>query len=122
MSKRPHFAALEQLSKSNYRDNEPWCLVSSAWWSKFKENESVCPPVDNSNLLSTSGLKPYLKEGKDYVLVPENAWDKVIAQYVKETLAKFRCPPLQCEQLTGLESVRVFCSGTNDALTTNVCG
>lgn len=71
------------------------CLVSTSWydkWVKYTDmvTETIPGPVTNSVLLIEKNeqddicslkLKDGLKEGFDYTLLPEIAWDLLISWY-----------------------------------------
>ncbi|XP_014814915.1 PREDICTED: ubiquitin carboxyl-terminal hydrolase 4 isoform X3 [Calidris pugnax] len=91
-------AELGPLLATALRPGESWYLVDSRWFKQWKKyvgfdswdmfgagDPSVFPgPIDNSGLFSdpeTQSLKEHLIDELDYVLVPTEAWNKLVAWY-----------------------------------------
>ncbi|NWI13996.1 UBP4 hydrolase, partial [Crypturellus soui] len=91
-------AELGPLLALALRPGESWYLVDSRWFKQWKKyvgfdswdmfgvgEPSLFPgPVDNSGLFSdpeTQSLKEHLIDELDYVLVPTEAWNKLVTWY-----------------------------------------
>uniref|UniRef100_A0A8B9BPJ5 Ubiquitin carboxyl-terminal hydrolase n=1 Tax=Anser brachyrhynchus TaxID=132585 RepID=A0A8B9BPJ5_9AVES len=91
-------AELRALLATALRPGEAWYLVDICWFKQWKKfvgfdswdmfgvgDPSLFPgPVDNSGLFSdaeTQSLKEHLIDELDYVLVPTEAWNKLVAWY-----------------------------------------
>ncbi|KAM4651595.1 ubiquitin carboxyl-terminal hydrolase 4 [Discoglossus pictus] len=91
-------AELGELLKTPLRKGEEWYLVDSRWFKQWKKyvgfdswdmynvgESSLYPgPVDNSGLFAdpdTQVLKEHLIDELDYVLVPTEAWNKLMNWY-----------------------------------------
>ncbi|XP_032050129.1 ubiquitin carboxyl-terminal hydrolase 4 [Aythya fuligula] len=91
-------AELRALLATALRPGEAWYLVDISWFKQWKKfvgfdswdmfgvgDPSLFPgPVDNSGLFSdaeTQSLKEHLIDELDYVLVPTEAWNKLVAWY-----------------------------------------
>uniref|UniRef100_A0A8C3KYD7 Ubiquitin carboxyl-terminal hydrolase n=1 Tax=Calidris pygmaea TaxID=425635 RepID=A0A8C3KYD7_9CHAR len=91
-------AELGPLLATALRPGESWYLVDSRWFKQWKKyvgfdswdmfgagDPSVFPgPIDNSGLFGdpeTQSLKEHLIDELDYVLVPTEAWNKLVAWY-----------------------------------------
>uniref|UniRef100_A0A8B9PA23 Ubiquitin carboxyl-terminal hydrolase n=1 Tax=Apteryx owenii TaxID=8824 RepID=A0A8B9PA23_APTOW len=91
-------AELGPLLAMALRPGESWYLVDSRWFKQWKKyvdfdnldmfgvgEPSLFPgPVDNSGLFSdleTQSLKEHLIDELDYVLVPTEAWNKLVTWY-----------------------------------------
>ncbi|OPJ80763.1 ubiquitin carboxyl-terminal hydrolase 4 isoform A [Patagioenas fasciata monilis] len=89
---------LGPLLATALRPGESWYLVDSRWFKQWKkyvgfdswdmagaDDPCLFPgPVDNSGLFSdpeTQSLKEHLIEELDYVLVPTEAWNKLVTWY-----------------------------------------
>ncbi|XP_060780161.1 uncharacterized protein LOC132888139 isoform X2 [Neoarius graeffei] len=83
-----------RLLKTPLQKGDTWYLVDSSWfktWKKYVGFDSwdmlgyqTCHPgpVDNSGLLTDSlSLKEHLIEDLDYILLPKEAWGKLISWY-----------------------------------------
>uniref|UniRef100_A0A8C8G6R7 Ubiquitin carboxyl-terminal hydrolase n=1 Tax=Oncorhynchus tshawytscha TaxID=74940 RepID=A0A8C8G6R7_ONCTS len=86
------------LLKTTLRKGDEWFLIDSRWFKQWKKyvgfdswdmynvgEHSLYPgPVDNSGLFSdheTQILKEHLIDELDYVLVPTEAWNKLVCWY-----------------------------------------
>uniref|UniRef100_A0A671VIW8 Ubiquitin carboxyl-terminal hydrolase n=1 Tax=Sparus aurata TaxID=8175 RepID=A0A671VIW8_SPAAU len=86
------------LLKTTLRKGDEWYLIDSRWFKQWKKyvgfdswdmynvgERSLYPgPVDNSGLFSdqdTQALKEHLIDELDYVLVPTEAWNKLVSWY-----------------------------------------
>ncbi|XP_061778663.1 ubiquitin carboxyl-terminal hydrolase 4 isoform X2 [Nerophis ophidion] len=86
------------LVKTTLRKGDEWYLVDSRWFKQWKKyvgfdswdmynigERSLYPgPIDNSGLFSdqeTQVLKEHLIDELDYVLVPTEAWNKLVSWY-----------------------------------------
>ncbi|KAL0978331.1 hypothetical protein UPYG_G00169110 [Umbra pygmaea] len=86
------------LLKTTLRKGDEWFLIDSRWFKQWKKyvgfdswdmynvgEHSLYPgPVDNSGLFSdpeTQILKDHLIDELDYVLVPTEAWNKLVSWY-----------------------------------------
>uniref|UniRef100_A0A3Q3R0Y4 Ubiquitin carboxyl-terminal hydrolase n=1 Tax=Monopterus albus TaxID=43700 RepID=A0A3Q3R0Y4_MONAL len=86
------------LLKTALRKGDEWYLIDSRWFKQWKKyvgfdswdmynvgERSLYPgPIDNSGLFSdqeTQTLKEHLIDELDYVLVPTEAWNKLISWY-----------------------------------------
>ncbi|KAK2534484.1 Usp4 isoform C [Columba livia] len=91
-------AELGPLLATALRPGESWYLVDSRWFKQWKkyvgfdswdmagaDDPCLFPgPVDNSGLFSdpeSQSLKEHLIEELDYVLVPTEAWNKLVTWY-----------------------------------------
>ncbi|XP_040437629.1 ubiquitin carboxyl-terminal hydrolase 4-like isoform X2 [Falco naumanni] len=91
-------AELRSLLAMALRPGESWYLVDSRWFKQWKkyvgfdrwdmfgvDDPRFFPgPIDNSGLFSdpeTQSLKELLVDELDYVLVPTEAWNKLVAWY-----------------------------------------
>ncbi|XP_061218316.1 ubiquitin carboxyl-terminal hydrolase 4 isoform X1 [Neopsephotus bourkii] len=91
-------AELGPLLATALRPGESWYLVDNRWFKQWKKyvgfdswdmfgvgDPSLFPgPVDNSELFGdpkTQSLKEHLIDELDYVLVPTEAWDKLVMWY-----------------------------------------
>ncbi|XP_064012715.1 ubiquitin carboxyl-terminal hydrolase 4 isoform X2 [Pogoniulus pusillus] len=91
-------AELEPLLLAALRPGESWYLVESRWLKQWKKyvgldswdvfaagDPSLFPgPIDNSGLFvdpETQTLKEHLIDDLDYILVPAEAWDKLVTWY-----------------------------------------
>ncbi|XP_055563518.1 ubiquitin carboxyl-terminal hydrolase 4 isoform X2 [Falco biarmicus] len=91
-------AELGPLLAMALRPGESWYLVDSRWFKQWKKyvgfdswdmfgvgDPGFFPgPIDNSGLFSdpeTQSLKEHLIDELDYVLVPTEAWNKLVAWY-----------------------------------------
>ncbi|XP_053932080.1 ubiquitin carboxyl-terminal hydrolase 4 isoform X2 [Cuculus canorus] len=91
-------AELGPLLATALRPGEAWYLVDSRWFKQWKKyvgfdswdmfgagDPSLYPgPVDNTGLFDdseTQSLKEHLIDELDYVLVPTEAWNKLVAWY-----------------------------------------
>ncbi|XP_055661932.1 ubiquitin carboxyl-terminal hydrolase 4-like isoform X5 [Falco peregrinus] len=91
-------AELRSLLAMALRPGESWYLVDSRWFRRWKKyvgfdswdmsgvgDPRFFPgPIDNSGLFSdpeTQSLKEHLIDVLDYVLVPTEAWNKLVAWY-----------------------------------------
>ncbi|XP_032065917.1 ubiquitin carboxyl-terminal hydrolase 4 [Thamnophis elegans] len=91
-------AELMPLLKTALRPGESWYLIDSRWFKQWKKyvgfetwdlynvgEPNLFPgPVDNSGLFTdseTQTLKEHLIDELDYVLVPTEAWDKLVNWY-----------------------------------------
>uniref|UniRef100_A0A8V5GKC6 Ubiquitin carboxyl-terminal hydrolase n=1 Tax=Melopsittacus undulatus TaxID=13146 RepID=A0A8V5GKC6_MELUD len=91
-------AELGPLLATALRPGESWYLVDSRWFKQWKKyvgfdswdmfgtgDPSLFPgPIDNSGLFSdpkTQTLKEHLIDELDYVLVPTEAWNKLVMWY-----------------------------------------
>ncbi|XP_073447803.1 ubiquitin carboxyl-terminal hydrolase 4 [Aquarana catesbeiana] len=89
---------LGELLKTPLRKGEEWYLVDSRWFKQWKkyvgydswdmynvgENSQYPGPVDNSGLFSdaeTQVLKEHLIDELDYMLLPMEAWNKLLNWY-----------------------------------------
>ncbi|XP_018431101.1 PREDICTED: ubiquitin carboxyl-terminal hydrolase 4-like, partial [Nanorana parkeri] len=89
---------LGELLKTPLRKGDEWYLVDSRWFKQWKkyvgfdswdmynvgETNQFPGPVDNSGLLAdpdTQVLKEHLIDELDYVLVPTEAWSKLMSWY-----------------------------------------
>ncbi|KAM6387377.1 ubiquitin carboxyl-terminal hydrolase 4 isoform 2-T2 [Pluvialis apricaria] len=89
---------LGPLLATALRPGESWYLVDSRWFKQWKKyvgfdswdmfgagDPSLFPgPIDNSGLFSdpeTQSLKEHLIDELDYVLVPTEAWNKLVTWY-----------------------------------------
>jgi hypothetical protein len=79
-------------------------LLSTLWWQRWKRfcegDDSQGPPgpVDNSNLFQdeASGvLKVALVDNQDYILVPEDIWDRLTSWYIASDFCN-NAHPLIC--------------------------
>ncbi|XP_075040021.1 ubiquitin carboxyl-terminal hydrolase 4 isoform X2 [Mixophyes fleayi] len=87
-----------ELLKAALRKGDEWYLVDSRWFKQWKkyvgfdswdmynvgESNLFPGPVDNSGLFTdpdTQVLKEHLIDELDYVLVPTEAWDKLMCWY-----------------------------------------
>uniref|UniRef100_A0A674MNI1 Ubiquitin carboxyl-terminal hydrolase n=1 Tax=Takifugu rubripes TaxID=31033 RepID=A0A674MNI1_TAKRU len=86
------------LLKTALRKGDEWYLIDSRWFKQWKKyvgfdswdmynvgERNLYPgPIDNSGLFSdqdTQALKEHLIDELDYVLVPTEAWNKLISWY-----------------------------------------
>ncbi|XP_030633163.1 ubiquitin carboxyl-terminal hydrolase 4 [Chanos chanos] len=86
------------LLKTTLRKGDEWYLIDSRWFKQWKKyvgfdswdmynvgEQSLFPgPIDNSGLFSdqdTQTLKEHLIDELDYVLVPTEAWNKLVSWY-----------------------------------------
>ncbi|XP_040059318.1 ubiquitin carboxyl-terminal hydrolase 4 [Gasterosteus aculeatus] len=86
------------LLKTTLRKGDDWYLIDSRWFKQWKKyvgfdswdmynvgEHSLYPgPIDNSGLFSdqeTQALKEHLIDELDYVLVPTDAWKKLVSWY-----------------------------------------
>ncbi|CAG5981457.1 unnamed protein product [Menidia menidia] len=86
------------LLKTTLRKGDEWYLIDSRWFKQWKKyvgfdswdmynvgERSLYPgPIDNSGLFSdqeTQALKDHLIDELDYVLVPTEAWNKLVSWY-----------------------------------------
>ncbi|KAK7909668.1 hypothetical protein WMY93_014352 [Mugilogobius chulae] len=86
------------LLKTTLRKGDEWYLIDSRWFKQWKKyvgfdswdmynvgEQSLYPgPIDNSGLFSdqeTQALKEHLIDELDYVLVPTEAWNKLVSWY-----------------------------------------
>ncbi|KAM4612632.1 ubiquitin carboxyl-terminal hydrolase 4 [Polymixia lowei] len=86
------------LLKTTLRKGDEWFLIDSRWFKQWKKyvgfdswdmynvgEHSLYPgPIDNSGLFSdheTQVLKEHLIDELDYVLVPTEAWNKLVSWY-----------------------------------------
>uniref|UniRef100_A0AAX7VZS2 Ubiquitin carboxyl-terminal hydrolase n=1 Tax=Astatotilapia calliptera TaxID=8154 RepID=A0AAX7VZS2_ASTCA len=86
------------LLKTSLRKGDEWYLIDSRWFKQWKKyvgfdswdmynvgERSLYPgPIDNSGLFSdheTQALKEHLIDELDYVLVPTEAWNKLVSWY-----------------------------------------
>ncbi|KAJ0023791.1 hypothetical protein NQD34_003690 [Periophthalmus magnuspinnatus] len=86
------------LLKTTLRKGDEWYLIDSRWFKQWKKyvgfdswdmynvgEPSLYPgPIDNSGLFSdqdTQALKEHLIDELDYVLVPTEAWNKLVSWY-----------------------------------------
>jgi hypothetical protein len=90
--------ALSEVASSGLRLGDKWFVLSQSWWNQWRQfvrfdNDELAPEgelfarptaVDNAALqgdLFDAELKPDLVEGKDFVLLPETAWAKLIGLF-----------------------------------------
>uniref|UniRef100_A0A3P8TJF4 Ubiquitin carboxyl-terminal hydrolase n=1 Tax=Amphiprion percula TaxID=161767 RepID=A0A3P8TJF4_AMPPE len=90
--------AIGSLLKTTLRKGDEWYLIDSRWFKQWKKyvgfdswdmynvgERSLYPgPIDNSGLFSdqeTQALKEHLIDELDYVLVPTEAWNKLVSWY-----------------------------------------
>ena len=86
------------LLKTTFRKGDEWDLIDSRWFKQWKKyvgfdrsdmytvgEQSLYPgPIDNSGLFSdddTQTLKEHLIDELDYVLMPTEAWTKLVSWY-----------------------------------------
>uniref|UniRef100_A0A3P9NXZ1 Ubiquitin carboxyl-terminal hydrolase n=1 Tax=Poecilia reticulata TaxID=8081 RepID=A0A3P9NXZ1_POERE len=86
------------LLKTTLKKGDEWYLIDSRWFKQWKKyvgfdswdmynvgERSLYPgPIDNSGLFSdqeTQALKEHLIDELDYVLVPTDAWNKLVSWY-----------------------------------------
>uniref|UniRef100_A0A3P9KCG4 Ubiquitin carboxyl-terminal hydrolase n=1 Tax=Oryzias latipes TaxID=8090 RepID=A0A3P9KCG4_ORYLA len=86
------------LLKTPLKKGDEWYLIDSRWFKQWKKyvgfdswdmynvgERSLYPgPIDNSGLFSdqeTQALKEHLIDELDYVLVPTEAWNKLVSWY-----------------------------------------
>uniref|UniRef100_A0A3B3H6I0 Ubiquitin carboxyl-terminal hydrolase 4 n=1 Tax=Oryzias latipes TaxID=8090 RepID=A0A3B3H6I0_ORYLA len=86
------------LLKTPLKKGDEWFLIDSRWFKQWKKyvgfdswdmynvgERSLYPgPIDNSGLFSdqeTQALKEHLIDELDYVLVPTEAWNKLVSWY-----------------------------------------
>uniref|UniRef100_A0A8C6PAC4 Ubiquitin carboxyl-terminal hydrolase n=1 Tax=Nothobranchius furzeri TaxID=105023 RepID=A0A8C6PAC4_NOTFU len=86
------------LLKTTLKRGDEWYLIDSRWFKQWKKyvgfdswdmynvgERSLYPgPIDNSGLFSdqdTQALKEHLIDELDYVLVPTEAWNKLVSWY-----------------------------------------
>ncbi|XP_031424285.1 ubiquitin carboxyl-terminal hydrolase 4 isoform X1 [Clupea harengus] len=86
------------LLKTTLRKGDEWYLIDSRWFKQWKKyvgfdswdmynvgEQSLYPgPIDNSGLFSdydTQTLKEHLIDELDYVLMPTEAWTKLVSWY-----------------------------------------
>uniref|UniRef100_A0A3Q2P0Q1 ubiquitinyl hydrolase 1 n=1 Tax=Fundulus heteroclitus TaxID=8078 RepID=A0A3Q2P0Q1_FUNHE len=86
------------LLKTTLKKGDEWYLIDSRWFKQWKKyvgfdswdmynvgERSLYPgPIDNSGLFSdqeTQALKEHLIDELDYVLVPTEAWNKLVSWY-----------------------------------------
>uniref|UniRef100_A0A669BTR4 Ubiquitin carboxyl-terminal hydrolase n=1 Tax=Oreochromis niloticus TaxID=8128 RepID=A0A669BTR4_ORENI len=86
------------LLKTSLKKGDEWYLIDSRWFKQWKKyvgfdswdmynvgERSLYPgPIDNSGLFSdqeTQALKEHLIDELDYVLVPTEAWNKLVSWY-----------------------------------------
>ncbi|MEE6502614.1 hypothetical protein FKM82_004575 [Ascaphus truei] len=91
-------AELVELLKAPLRKGDEWYLIDSRWFKQWKKyvgfdswdtynvgERNLFPgPVDNSGLFAdpeTQALKDHLIDELDYVLVPTEAWNKLMSWY-----------------------------------------
>ncbi|XP_007253331.3 ubiquitin carboxyl-terminal hydrolase 4 [Astyanax mexicanus] len=84
--------------KTTLRKGDEWFLIDSRWFKQWKkyvgfdswdmynvgEHNLYPGPIDNSGLFSdqeTQALKDHLIDELDYVLVPTEAWNKLVSWY-----------------------------------------
>ncbi|KAK7921855.1 hypothetical protein WMY93_008757 [Mugilogobius chulae] len=106
---------IKALLKTSLRKGDEWYLIGSQWfrqWQKYvgfhnnnmnnDEELTVYPgPIDNSGLISDlQTLKEHLIDDLDYVLVPTEAWNKLVSckndtvdMIEKEMRRLFNIPP-----------------------------
>uniref|UniRef100_A0A7N6ASX7 Ubiquitin carboxyl-terminal hydrolase n=1 Tax=Anabas testudineus TaxID=64144 RepID=A0A7N6ASX7_ANATE len=90
--------AIGSLLKTTLKKGDEWYLIDSRWFKQWKKyvgfdswdmynvgERSLYPgPIDNSGLFSdqdTQALKDHLIDELDYVLVPTEAWNKLVSWY-----------------------------------------
>lgn len=87
---------IARLLKTKLQKGDTWFLVDNAWFNMWKKyvgfdswntfclgDQTFYPgPVFNSGLLTDSlTIKEHLIEELDYILLPKEAWDKLISWY-----------------------------------------
>ncbi|KAK3546519.1 hypothetical protein QTP70_026373 [Hemibagrus guttatus] len=87
---------IKRLLKTPLQAGDKWNLIDSTWFNTWKkyvgfdswntaslEDQMIYPGrVDNSQLLKDSlSIKDYLTEHLDYILLPKEAWGKLISWY-----------------------------------------
>ncbi|XP_021342964.1 ubiquitin carboxyl-terminal hydrolase 15-like [Mizuhopecten yessoensis] len=88
---------IASLMKKTLKKGDTWYLLDTKWYKQWKkyvgydswdsfsvgEQNSHPGPMDNCPLVKEEegGLKPHLIEELDYMLLPEEAWDKMLAWY-----------------------------------------
>lgn len=70
------------------------CVLICSWytsWERYVERPSEAPrpgPIDNNHIIEETGTPPELRrllvEGKDYVLVPLQVWNRLFEWWVRE--------------------------------------
>ncbi|KAJ4910127.1 Ubiquitin carboxyl-terminal hydrolase 10 [Raphanus sativus] len=83
----------ELTSKSN-KESDSFFSVSKSWyssWERYVEQPSEAPrpgPINNHHIIETTTtsdhppqLRRFLVEGKDYVLVPQQVWNRLFQWY-----------------------------------------
>uniref|UniRef100_A0A3B3VN88 Ubiquitin carboxyl-terminal hydrolase n=1 Tax=Poecilia latipinna TaxID=48699 RepID=A0A3B3VN88_9TELE len=90
--------SIGSLLKTTLKKGDEWYLIDSRWFKQWKKyvgfdswdmynvgERSLYPgPIDNSGLFSdqeTQALKEHLIDELDYVLVPTEAWNKLVIWY-----------------------------------------
>uniref|UniRef100_M4ABG9 Ubiquitin carboxyl-terminal hydrolase n=1 Tax=Xiphophorus maculatus TaxID=8083 RepID=M4ABG9_XIPMA len=90
--------SIGSLLKTTLKKGDEWYLIDSRWFKQWKKyvgydswdmynvgERSLYPgPIDNSGLFSdqeTQALKEHLIDELDYVLVPTEAWNKLVSWY-----------------------------------------
>ena len=86
---------IRDLLRTQLREGDKWYLISTTWFRKWKKyvgcintismgKPSAKPgPIDNSSLFEegSEALKENLVDEQEYVLVPEEAWTKLVSWY-----------------------------------------
>ena len=67
------------------KEDDTWFLISAIWWRAWEAytgygsapvtNGTFASPIENDNLLLQGSLMKGLRDGTDYMLVPERVWD-----------------------------------------------
>ncbi|KAG1050782.1 hypothetical protein G6F43_006967 [Rhizopus delemar] len=92
LSKEKQFEHFKHLKNVATKENDKWYLLSLAWYRSFKQycegTTDRLSPIDNSPLLDDdeeSKLRRDLIYEKDYIFLPEQAWECLVNWYgIKE--------------------------------------
>jgi hypothetical protein len=96
-----------QLQEQHLQDNEPWCLVSKIWYTRWKQycsrlsspqqevrnigQQSHPGAIDNSFILSNGQLAEDLKLEETVYAIPESAWNELVEWYIYYIKGFKRC-------------------------------
>ncbi|KAI7902187.1 uncharacterized protein BX663DRAFT_455790 [Cokeromyces recurvatus] len=88
---------ISQLREENFMEGENWCLISKAWYHRWKQycarlsspqqearniaERSPPGPINNSSILKDGKLIEDLTIEETVFAVPESAWEKLVSWY-----------------------------------------
>lgn len=94
MDPKDQVSYITQLQEQHLINGESWCLVSKAWYTRWKQycsrlsspqpearslGERTPPgPIDNRSIMKNGKLTEDLEIEDDVYAVPEVAWDKLV--------------------------------------------